>query len=130
MKLAIIFICIAATTFLLAKGKYLLVQVEDPEDSLKEDKTNVGIPQIPISREGFPNSTDCPDRLAAPATCGADHQCMSQRCSQFTSGKKCALCRGSGALPCNSECDDDDNCCSNDCTCGNDGNNGSGTRCC
>ena len=85
MKLAIIFISIAATTFLLAEGKYLLVQVEDPEGklflfthpnyfkfissltriidilftyrdllilteigSLKEDKTNVGIPQISI----------------------------------------------------------------------------------
>ena len=34
MKLAIIFISIAATTFLLAEGKYLLVQVEDPEGKL------------------------------------------------------------------------------------------------
>ena len=34
MKLAIIFVSIAATTFLFAEGKYLLVQVEDEEGKL------------------------------------------------------------------------------------------------
>jgi len=81
MKLATIFVGIAATMFLLAEGKYLLVQVEDPEGSLKEVKTNVGIPPIPISREDFPESTDCEDRLPARSTCGRNYQCMSQPCS-------------------------------------------------
>jgi len=131
MKLAMIFVGISATMFLLAEGKYLLVQVEDQEGSLKEVKTNVGIPSIPIPREDFPESTDCEDRLAARSTCGRDHQCMSQRCSPGPlTGKKCARCKGSGGQPCNTECNDDDNCCSNDCTCGNDGIAGSGTRCC
>ena len=89
MKLAMIFVGISATMFLLAEGKYLLVQVEDQEGklfpflhpnynkfkpftyqdeliltdigSLKEVKTNVGIPSIPIPREG--NFKELPDFL-------------------------------------------------------------------
>jgi len=100
------------------------------EGSMKEDKTNVGLPSIPVSREDFPDSTPCEERLAAATTCGADHQCMSQRCAPFNPGKKCALCRGSGGQACGTECNDDDNCCSNDCTCGNDGAAGAKTKCC
>ena len=80
---------------------------------------------------GFPEFTNCEDRKPARATCGANHQCMSQRCSPYTSGKKCARCQGSGGQDCGTACDDDDKCCSGSCTCGNDGNpGGSGTRCC
>jgi len=84
-----------------------------------------------LSKNGFPEFTNCEDRKPARATCGANHQCMSQRCSPYTSGKKCARCQGSGGQDCGTACDDDDKCCSGSCTCGNDGNpGGSGTRCC